>query len=248
MLKDRALASQPGQKLNAGQHLLASGQAGPLTLIELVRPTWADSLAIGVASALATAPIWVVKTRMFTTRRADKLAYRNVFGERGRGRISCSTCDFRLLDGLYRIGKYEGLPGLYKGTLLGIIGVSNGAVQFMAYEELKKYARERKMQRGVPETEAVDLVSANGCLLIGCSTDEGDSSARAIQNTSSCLARRSCSQSFAHILTKSFAVACRCVRAVHTRCLPHADDSCSTVPTPRRPLCNCRQYTVPFHA
>ena len=28
MLKDRAIAQQPGEKLNAGQHLLASGQAG----------------------------------------------------------------------------------------------------------------------------------------------------------------------------------------------------------------------------
>lgn len=62
-------------------------------------------------------------------------------------------------DGLYRIARHEGLPGLYKGTVMAVIGVSNGAIQFMAYEELKKKARERKMRRGVGESEAVDLVS-----------------------------------------------------------------------------------------
>ena len=97
---------------------------------------------------------------MFTTRRADKAAYKNVFGETGPPTPLHARTEeiMHHTDGLYRIGKYEGLPGLYKGTLLGIIGVSNGAIQFMAYEELKKYARERKMRRGVSETEAVDLV------------------------------------------------------------------------------------------
>lgn len=62
-------------------------------------------------------------------------------------------------DGLYRIAKYEGLHGLYKGTVMSLVGVSNGAIQFMAYEELKKIGRERKMKRGVADNEAIDLVS-----------------------------------------------------------------------------------------
>jgi solute carrier family 25 folate transporter 32 len=62
-------------------------------------------------------------------------------------------------DGLTRIARYEGIPGLWRGTVMAVVGVSNGAIQFMAYEELKKWGRERKMQRGVGESEAVDLVS-----------------------------------------------------------------------------------------
>lgn len=92
MLKDRALARQPGEKLNAGQHLLASGQAGKNSSFEAEQNeltiSWLQSE--GVASALATAPIWVVKTRMFTSRKADSQAYRNVFGEGPHHKIHLS--------------------------------------------------------------------------------------------------------------------------------------------------------------
>jgi len=120
MLKERAGSNEPGVKLNAGQHLLCSAESGIIT-------------------AFMTNPLWVIKTRMFTTSRSDKKAYRNIF------------------DGLYRIARYEGLAGLYKGTVMSLVGVSNGAIQFMAYEELKKLGRERKIKRGVAENEAVDL-------------------------------------------------------------------------------------------
>lgn len=43
---------------------------------------------------------------------------------------------------------------------MALIGVSNGAIQFMAYEELKKRARERKVRKGMSEDEAMDLVRA----------------------------------------------------------------------------------------
>ena len=44
-----------------------------------------------------------------------------------------------MIDALRKIYRYEGFPGLYKGFVPGIFGVSHGALQFMAYEELKKY-------------------------------------------------------------------------------------------------------------
>lgn len=42
------------------------------------------------------------------------------------------------------IYRYEGMRGLYKGTLLALVGVSNGALQFMGYEEMKRWAFRRK--------------------------------------------------------------------------------------------------------
>jgi len=44
-----------------------------------------------------------------------------------------------LLDGLYLISKYEGIRGLYRGMIPAFFGVSHGALQFMAYEEMKKW-------------------------------------------------------------------------------------------------------------
>lgn len=48
------------------------------------------------------------------------------------------------LDGLSSIYRKEGIVGLYRGTSLALFGVSNGAIQFMAYEEMKRWGFERK--------------------------------------------------------------------------------------------------------
>ncbi|GAA5833060.1 hypothetical protein JCM5353_006761 [Sporobolomyces roseus] len=97
-------------KLNAGQHLLASASSG-------------------VVTAIITNPLWVVKTRMYTTRANSPLAYRGVS------------------HGLYRLIRDEGFRGASKGMTLALIGVSNGAIQFMTYEELKKWRVESRRKR-----------------------------------------------------------------------------------------------------
>jgi solute carrier family 25 folate transporter 32 len=45
------------------------------------------------------------------------------------------------------IYRAEGLYGLYRGTTLALVGVSNGALQFMAYEKMKSWAYERRRRR-----------------------------------------------------------------------------------------------------
>lgn len=51
------------------------------------------------------------------------------------------------LDGLRSIYRYEGLRGLYKGSLLALVGVSNGSIQFAAYEEIKQRRTDLKRRR-----------------------------------------------------------------------------------------------------
>ncbi|KAJ1977225.1 mitochondrial FAD carrier protein flx1 [Dimargaris verticillata] len=75
----------------------------------------------GALTQLCTNPLWVVKTRMCTTSRAAQGAYRGLW------------------DGLATIARQEGIRGLYRGLVPGLIGVSHGSLQFMAYEEMKKW-------------------------------------------------------------------------------------------------------------
>lgn len=135
------------RKLSAGQHLLAASESGAIT-------------------ALMTNPIWVVKTRMFTTpHSAAKSA--------GAGRAPPEV--YRgLWHGLVSIYRTEGIRGLYKGAGLALFGVSNGAIQFMAYEELKKWRTSvaiRKLQAppSSVDTSMVKLSNAEYIVMSGVS-------------------------------------------------------------------------------
>ena len=76
---------------------------------------------LGVFTALCTNPIWVIKTRMLSTASTYPGAY--------------STT----LDGVRQIYQVEGIKGFYRGLIPSLLGVSHGALQFMAYEQLKKH-------------------------------------------------------------------------------------------------------------
>ncbi|KAH0839553.1 mitochondrial carrier domain-containing protein [Lanmaoa asiatica] len=87
------------------------------------------SAQASAVTAIMTNPIWVVKVRMFTTRADDPKSYRGLW------------------HGLSSIYNTEGIRGLWKGTSLALVGVSNGAIQFMAYEEMKRWGFEQKRKR-----------------------------------------------------------------------------------------------------
>ncbi|KAI0366198.1 mitochondrial FAD carrier protein [Pilatotrama ljubarskyi] len=87
------------------------------------------SAEASAVTAIMTNPIWVVKVRMFTTRPKDPTAYRSLW------------------HGLTSVYRNEGLAGLYRGTTLALFGVSNGAIQFMVYEEMKRWGFERKKRQ-----------------------------------------------------------------------------------------------------
>ena len=95
------------KQLSAVSHLSAASMAGVLTLT-------------------MTNPIWVVKTRLCLQSGQQK---------------SSANPENKLYRGfthaLVKIARQEGIKGLYSGFVPGLFGVSHGAVQFMAYEELK---------------------------------------------------------------------------------------------------------------
>jgi solute carrier family 25 folate transporter 32 len=97
--------------LSAPAHMIAAAEAGLFTL-------------------LLTNPIWVAKTRLClqydSTVAASRISSSDPKHYRG------------MFDCLYKTYKFEGFRGLYKGFVPGVFGVSHGALQFMAYEELKK--------------------------------------------------------------------------------------------------------------
>ena len=69
-----------------------------------------------------------------------------------------------IIDGLKKLAAQEGFRGLSKGMVLALFGVSNGAIQFMTYEELKKWRMESRRERlggRITEAEAKKLVSSS---------------------------------------------------------------------------------------
>ncbi|XP_074057012.1 solute carrier family 25 member 32 [Macrotis lagotis] len=76
----------------------------------------------GAMTLCLTNPLWVTKTRLMLQYDVVSASQRQYKG---------------MVDTLVKIYKFEGVRGLYKGFLPGLIGTSHGALQFMAYELLK---------------------------------------------------------------------------------------------------------------
>ncbi|KAH8431228.1 putative mitochondrial folate carrier protein Flx1 [Aspergillus melleus] len=75
----------------------------------------------GMLTSILTNPIWVIKTRMLSTGSRMPEAYAS------------------FTSGAAQIYRSEGIGGFYRGLIPALFGVSHGALQFMAYEQLKLY-------------------------------------------------------------------------------------------------------------
>lgn len=155
MIKEYMAAGENGganKKLSAGQHLLAASESG-------------------AATALLTNPIWVVKTRMFTTSLAastsdastalSSTAIASPPHAAPASSHAAPTAYRGLWHGLRDIWQHEGMRGLYKGAGLALVGVSNGAIQFVAYEELKRWRSGLRQGEAGEEGSLVQLVSSS---------------------------------------------------------------------------------------
>lgn len=98
----------PTVALGADKHILAASGAG-------------------VGTLLITNPLWVAKTRLCLQYDRSAVQATQSGAIHYKGMIDC----------LSKTYKFEGIRGLYKGLIPGMIGVSHGALQFMAYEEMK---------------------------------------------------------------------------------------------------------------
>ncbi|KAL6719583.1 mitochondrial FAD carrier protein flx1 [Lecanora helva] len=97
----------------------------------------------GLLTALATNPIWVIKTRMLSRPWGHAGAYTS------------------MVDGGRQIFQSDGFRGFYRGLMPSLLGVSHGALQFMAYEQLKMYRADGR-PRGQRDLTALDFLVLSG--------------------------------------------------------------------------------------
>lgn len=131
---------------SAKKHMLETSQSGSLGPLKHM----AAGACAGALTTTITNPIWVVKTRLCL-----QYGQINSVTEPASGATAPPTTlkqapkEGSLLpeskrysgtwDALKKVYKYEGVSGLYRGFVPGLLGVSHGAVQLAAYEEMKKF-------------------------------------------------------------------------------------------------------------
>ncbi|CAK42180.1 uncharacterized protein An15g00110 [Aspergillus niger] len=108
----------------------------------------------GMLTSALTNPIWVIKTRMLST------------GSQSPGAYASFTT------GAKEILRSEGIAGFYRGLVPALFGVSHGALQFMAYEQLKLHRSRMAPSAGTTGLGNVDLfvISSLSKLFAGCVT------------------------------------------------------------------------------
>lgn len=100
------------------KHLLTDRNGGQdSSMVHLL-----SAASAGIATATATNPIWLIKTRMQLqqSNTASSMKYKSS------------------LDCLARVVREEGVRGLYKGLSASYLGVAEGTIQWVLYERLKK--------------------------------------------------------------------------------------------------------------
>ncbi|KAI8352542.1 mitochondrial carrier domain-containing protein [Mortierella sp. GBAus27b] len=99
----------------------------------------ASAITAGIVTATATNPIWLVKTRMQLQVEGVR-QYKNS------------------LDCVVKILSSEGVRGMYRGLSASYLGVAEGTIQWVIYEQFKKALAERRKVAGLNKDNANRLV------------------------------------------------------------------------------------------
>uniref|UniRef100_A0A8C7ZXS6 Solute carrier family 25 member 32 n=1 Tax=Oryzias sinensis TaxID=183150 RepID=A0A8C7ZXS6_9TELE len=97
----------------------------------------------GILTLSITNPIWVTKTQLILQYGSDPTS------KQYKG----------MVDALVKIYRNEGVPGLYRGFVPGLFGTSHGALQFMAYEELKRGYNKHKKVPSEAKLNALEYIT-----------------------------------------------------------------------------------------
>lgn len=91
------------------------------------------AITAGIVTSTATNPIWLVKTRL----QLDRSVAENSGGTLVRRYRNSWDC-------VKQVVRHEGIGGLYKGMSASYLGVSESALQWVLYEQMKGYLRRRE--------------------------------------------------------------------------------------------------------
>ncbi|PWI64276.1 hypothetical protein PCL_11308 [Purpureocillium lilacinum] len=112
------------------------------------------AVTAGIATATATNPIWLVKTRLQLDRANGSTALRQY-----RGSLDC----------IQQVLKAEGVAGFYRGLSASYLGTVETVIHLVLYERLKIFFRSRRSRRGTTtssEDELMNWASTSGAA--GC--------------------------------------------------------------------------------
>ncbi len=91
------------------------------------------AVTAGVVTSTATNPIWLIKTRLQLDRSVAEKAGGSVM-QRYKSSWDC----------IKQVVRNEGIGGLYKGMSASYLGVSESALQWVLYEQMKGYLKRRE--------------------------------------------------------------------------------------------------------
>lgn len=112
----------------------------------------AAAACAGIVTSTATNPIWLVKTRL----QLDKASVGGI--RQYKNSWDCIT----------QVLKKEGIPGLYRGLTASYLGVAESSIQWVLYERMKSFIRNREERRILngAETTKIDSI-LNWCATSG---------------------------------------------------------------------------------
>ena len=110
----------------------------------------------GVATGTATNPIWVVKTRLQLSA-SDKLTT-----AAAGSRSSTSVGGGAVFSTIKQIAREEGVRGFYKGLSASYLGVTEGTIQWVLYERLKRMTARAEGSEGGALQEWAGMLGSAG--------------------------------------------------------------------------------------